>query len=127
MSEETTNKVLTRDEVKEEETWRLEDIFATDADWEKEYSEVDKFAEQGESYKGTLKNGAAALLEALSYRDTLMQRLRKLNVYAHLKSDQDTTNSFYQAMDGRIKTLVVKVSTTLSFFCQNCYRLMKQL
>lgn len=111
-----TNKVLTRDEVKVEETWRLEDIFATDADWEQEYDEVEKLSEQGESYKGTLNNGPEALLEALTYRDTISQRLRRLNVYAHLKTDQDTTNSFYQAMDGRIRTLVVKVSTTLSFF-----------
>ncbi|AOV08450.1 oligoendopeptidase F [Sporosarcina ureilytica] len=116
MSTESTNKLLTRDEVKVEETWRLEDIFATDADWEHEYSEVEKYSEQGNTYKGSLHNGADALLEALTYRDELMQRLRRLNVYAHLKTDQDTTNSFYQAMDGRIKTLVVKVSTTLSFF-----------
>ncbi len=56
------------------------------------------------------------LLEALTYRDALSERLRRLYMYAHLKSDQDTTNSFYQAMDGRVKTLFVKVSTALSYF-----------
>ena len=56
------------------------------------------------------------LLDALTYRDSLSERLRRLYTYSHLKSDQDTTNSFYQAMDGRIKTLFVKVSTALSFF-----------
>ncbi len=112
----SSEKVLTRDEVKVEETWRLEDIFATDEEWEKEYKEVEKYAAQGESYKDTLKNGAAALLEALTFRDSLMQRVRRLGVYAHLKADQDTTNAFYQAMDGRMQTLFVKVSTTLSFF-----------
>lgn len=112
----SAKKVLTRDEVKVEETWRLEDIFTSDEEWEKEYAEVDKYAEQGESYKGTLGNGPAALLEALTYRDSLLQKVRRLGVYAHLKSDQDTTNSFYQAMDGRMQNLFVKVSTTLSFF-----------
>lgn len=114
--EMSTNKVLTRDEVKVEETWRLEDIFATDADWETEYKAIEEYAKQGESYKGTLQNGADELLAALTYRDDLLQRLRRLGVYAHLKTDQDTTNSFYQAMDGRMKTLFVEVSTTLSFF-----------
>lgn len=112
----SAKKVLTRDEVKVEETWRLEDIFTSDEEWEKEYAEVDKYAEQGESYKGTLGNGPAALLEALTYRDSLLQKVRRLGVYAHLKSDQDTTNSFYQAMDGRMQNLFVKVSTSLSFF-----------
>lgn len=112
----SSKKVLTRDEVKVEETWRLEDIFPSDDAWEEEYSEVEKYSAQGASYEGTLSNGAAALLEALTYRDSLMERVGRLGVYAHLKSDQDTTNSFYQAMDGRMQTLFVKVSTTLSFF-----------
>lgn len=109
-------KVLKREEVKVEETWRLEDIFATDAEWEKEYETVEKYAEQAVSYQGKLHNDAATLLEALLYRDDLVQKLRRLGVYSHLKSDQDTTNSFYQAMDGRMSTLFVNVSTTLSFF-----------
>ena len=58
---DTKNKVLTRDEVKVEETWRLEDIFATDEAWEKEYKEVEAFSEKAESFKGTLGNGADAL------------------------------------------------------------------
>ena len=116
MTAETKNKVLNRDEVNVEETWDLEDIFATDDAWENEYKEVEVFLTKAESFKGTLANGAEALLEALEYRDALSVRLRRLYTYAHLKTDQDTTNSFYQAMDGRVKTLYVKVSTALSFF-----------
>lgn len=116
MSAERKNKVLTRDEVKVEETWRLEDIFATDEAWEQEYIEVEQFAEKGETYKGKLEQSPAVLLEALTYRDQLSERLRRLYTYAHLKTDQDTTNSFYQAMDSRVKTLYVKVSTALSYF-----------
>ena len=116
MTTETNSKVLARDEVKVEETWRLEDIFATDDAWEKEYADVEELSAKAESFKGTLRNGAEALFEALSYRDTLSERLRRLYTYAHLKTDQDTTNSFYQAMDSRVKSLYVKVSTALSFF-----------
>ena len=116
MMTETKNKVLTRDEVKVDETWRLEDIFATDEMWEKEYAEVEEFAGKADSYKGTLSNGGDALYTALTYRDTLSERLRRLYTYAHLKTDQDTTNSFYQAMDSRVKSLYVKVATALSFF-----------
>lgn len=116
MTAETKNKILNRDEVKVEETWRLEDIFETDEEWEKEYKEVEEFTLKAASIEGTLGNGSEALLAALEYRDALTVRLRKLYTYAHLKTDQDTTNGFYQAMDGRIKSLFVKVSTALSFF-----------
>ncbi|MFD1929144.1 oligoendopeptidase F [Sporosarcina siberiensis] len=116
MTADNKNKVLNRDEVKVEETWRLEDIFETDEAWEKEYKEVEEFTLKAASFEGTLGNGSEALLSALEYRDALTVRLRKLYTYAHLKTDQDTTNGFYQAMDGRIKSLFVKVSTALSFF-----------
>ncbi|MDV6376910.1 oligoendopeptidase F [Sporosarcina sp. GW1-11] len=110
------HKVLTRDEVSEEETWRLEDIFVSDEAWDKEYRKIEEMVNEAEQYKGTLGNGARPLFEALTYRDKLAERLRRLYTYAHLKTDQDTTNGFYQAMDGRIKSLVVKVSTALSYF-----------
>jgi len=109
-------KLLKREEVKVEETWRLEDIFSTDEAWEEEYRAIEEFSQKGETFKGTLGNGADALFEALTYRDSLSKRLRRLYTYAHLKTDQDTTNSFYQAMDSRVKSLYVKVSTALSFF-----------
>lgn len=112
----TDQKVLTRDEVAEEETWRLEDIFVSDEAWDKEYQKVEEMVNEAEQYKGTLGNGARQLFEALTYRDKLAERLRRLYTYAHLKTDQDTTNGFYQTMDGRIKSLVVKVSTALSYF-----------
>jgi len=109
-------KVLKREEIKVEETWRLEDIFSTDEAWEEEYRALEEFSKKGETFKGTLGNGADALFEALTYRDSLSKKLRRLYTYAHLKTDQDTTNSFYQAMDSRVKSLYVKVSTALSFF-----------
>lgn len=115
MSADVKNKILTRNEVEESLTWRLEDIFPTEDEWEKDFSEVAELAKKASSYQGTIENGPEALLNVLTYRDELTMRLRKLYTYAHMRSDQDTANSKYQAMDSRIKSLFVKVSTELSF------------
>lgn len=109
-------KLLTRDEVKVEETWNLENIFTSDAAWDIEYKEIENLSSEADSYQGTLSDGPDALLKALTYRDEISQRLGKLYTYSHLKTDQDTTNSTYQAMDSRAKSLAVKVSTKLAFF-----------
>lgn len=116
MLENKVEHVLTREEVKVEDTWRLEDIFESDAAWEQEYTAIAKLTEKASSFEGTLHQGPEALLAALQYRDELSERLGKLYTYSHLKTDQDTTNSIYQAMDSRAKMLYVKVSTALSFF-----------
>ncbi len=111
-----SNQVLVRKEVPEELTWRLEDIFATDAAWEEELKEVAELAKQAPSYAGTLNNGGAeALLAALQYHDHIYERAMKLYTYAHMRYDQDTTNSFYQDMNSRIQTLATSISAGLSY------------
>lgn len=113
MTEKT--KVLTREEVPEELTWKLEDIFQSNADWETSYQELTELAKQASQYQGTIAEGSDALLKVLRFRDEVYTKLGKLYVYSHMRNDQDTTNSTYQAMDSRAKTLYAKVSTSLSF------------
>lgn len=108
-------KVLTREEVPTELTWRLEDIFASDELWEKEFEEVTALSDKAESYQGKLQQSAESLYEVLVYKDELTERLRRLYTYSHMRYDQDTTNSKYQALDSRIKSLFAKVSAGLSF------------
>ncbi|RNF38479.1 oligoendopeptidase F [Planococcus salinus] len=108
-------KIITRDQVPEELTWKLEDIYETDQAWEQEFTAVAELSEKAASYQGTLQKNAEALYEVLVYKDELSQRLRKLYTYAHMRYDQDTTNSTYQGMDSRIKSLAAKISAGLSF------------
>ena len=115
MSTNTKNKILTREEVPVELTWKLEDIFATDTAWENEFNEVSTLAEKSASFQGTLANGAEALFQAFTYQDEILERINRLYTYSHMRGDQDTANSHYQAMDSRVKKLYVKVSTGLSF------------
>src|SRR5690606_27532325 len=47
--------------------------------------------------------------------DQLLERLGRLYTYAHMRYDQDTTNSFYQGMDDRIKNLYSQAGSTLAY------------
>lgn len=116
MTQETKAKTLpARNEIAIEDTWRLEDIFATDEDWEKEFSLVKEEIKKAQSFKGTLGESADQLYAALQFQDSLTERLGKLYAYAHMRYDQDTTNSFYQGMDDRIKTVYTQASSELSY------------
>lgn len=108
-------KVLTREEVPTDLTWDLTSIFATDEAWEEEFAEVQAMLEHADSYKGKVAEGAKGLYDTLQFSDQVGQRFSKLYVYSHLKHDQDTTNSKYQAMDSRVKSLGAKLSAALSF------------
>lgn len=116
MTEKSAVKKLPkREELKVEDTWRLEDIFATDEEWEKEFNEIKKAIPKIADYRGKLGESAETLFEALQYQDHVMERLGKLYTYAHMRYDQDTTNSFYQGLNDRAQTLYTEASSVSSY------------
>ncbi|MDD9313177.1 oligoendopeptidase F [Cytobacillus firmus] len=116
MNNETTVKKLpARNEISPEDTWRLEDIFRSDDEWNKEYNEVQKLIPDAGKYQGRLGESAETLYAALQFQDHLLSRLGKLYTYAHMRYDQDTTNSFYQGLDDKIKNLYSEAASALAY------------
>lgn len=116
MANETAVKKLpARSEVPVEDTWRLEDIFATDDDWEKEFQEVKELIPGIGNHRGKLGESAASLYSCLQEQDRLLERIGKLYTYSHMKYDQDTGNSFYQGLDGRMKALYSQAASQLAY------------
>ena len=108
-------KQITRSEVPEHLTWDLTSIFESDAAWEAELKDVEKLSEQAANFKGKVAESAESLYKTIQFSNQLFERLRKLYVYSHLKHDQDTTNSMYQDLDGRVRSVASKVGATWSF------------
>lgn len=104
-----------RNEVPDELTWRLEDIFPSDDDWNKEYEAVKEKLSGAASYQGKLGESAEQLYHALKFQDEVTERFGKLYTYAHMRYDQDTTNAFYQGMDSKAKSLAAQVGSAFAF------------
>lgn len=110
-----TKKLPTREEISVENTWNVEAIFSTDEEWEKEFKSVKEAMGKLDQFKGKLGENSANLFECLQYQNEIGARLGKVYVYAHLKSDQDTTNSFYQGLNDRAATLASLFGQASSF------------
>ncbi|MBA4494432.1 oligoendopeptidase F [Paenactinomyces guangxiensis] len=110
-----TKKLPLRSEIPEEYTWRLEDIFETDEAWEQEFKRIKKMLPKIGEFKGKLGNSANNLLAALQYKDEVDMRLGKLFTYARMRYDQDTTNSFYQALNDRATILYTEASSMKAY------------
>ncbi len=117
MLEETkkSKQLPKREEIPVERTWDVEDIFSTDEEWEKEFKEVKEEMPKLQQYKGQLATSSEKLYECLKFQNEVSMRLGKLYVYAHLKSDSDTTNSFYQGLNDRAANLSTQFSNIASF------------
>ncbi|WP_338449033.1 oligoendopeptidase F [Niallia oryzisoli] len=114
-NEAAVNKLPARSEIAVEDTWRLEDIFASDEAWEQEFQEVKSLIPGVKEFQGKLGESADTLYQALNYQDQLLERLGKLFAYSHMRFDQDTTNSFYQGLDDRMKNLYSQAASSLAF------------
>lgn len=114
-NEAAVNKLPSRSEIAVEDTWRLEDIFVSDESWEKEFQEVKALLPAVKEFEGKLSESADILYDALQYQDQLLERLGKLYAYSHMRYDQDTTNSFYQGLDDRMKNLYSQAASNLAF------------
>ncbi len=110
-----TKALKKRSEVPVELTWRLEDIFATDEDWEAEYKKLEEDLPEIETFQGKLATSADTLYNLLKLQDELSERLGKLYTYAHMRYDQDTTNSFYQGLNAKAEMLLTNASSVMSY------------
>jgi oligoendopeptidase F len=105
---------MERKDVKEKYKWKIEDIFATDEEWEKSFDwaiENIDFA----NYAGKLGD-RASLLNFLKKNDEFMQVVDRLAVYANMKHDEDTRVTKYTSYDSKVGMLYSKYCTAVAFF-----------
>lgn len=111
----TQKPVPVRSEVPVEKTWDLSTLFKNDDEFEKAFKEIEKLIPAFQKHEATLTNSAHDLLDALNDRNTLLMKMEALYTYAHLKGDQDTADSTYQALSSRATSLYSQVAAALSF------------
>ncbi|MBZ4646655.1 MAG: pepF [Clostridia bacterium] len=115
MIENKNNKLPRRKEIEQQYKWKLEDIYASNDEWEKDFVKVKKLIPQMAQYKDKLADSSTTLLQALKLSDELSSLTERVFVYARMRRDEDNTNATYQALADRAKSLSIEVSGALSF------------
>ncbi len=106
---------LSRAEVPVEQTWNLDDLFASEADWEAEFAAVDAARGGVSPYQGRLGEGAATLLACLDTVEALYQRFGRVASFAYLRNAQDGTHPQHQSATARVAALDARVDTSVAF------------
>lgn len=109
-------EILKRADVKKENTWAIEDLYATDALWEEDLKRLSEYGDKIAAFEGKLMDSADNLYNYFKLSDELDILIDNLFNYASRKSDEDTKNNFYQAMFGKAYSELVKVESRSAFF-----------
>jgi oligoendopeptidase F len=96
-------------------TWKIEDLFASTADWQAEKEAVTKLiAQVDEKAKGWTAS-AQAMLALLDLIDQIDQKSSRLTSYASHQSNIDMGNTLYQGLEGDIRSILVQLNAKLAF------------
>ena len=102
------NKVVKkREEINLEDKWKLEKIYVNEDAWEKDFK-LREFA-------GKL-NDKEEILKYLELNEKVSRLGETLYVYAHMKSDEDTSNQKYQSYMNKIDAFMAEFASYGAFF-----------
>lgn len=104
-----------RSQVDPADTWALEDLYTTDEAWEQDLTLLEADKNSLAAYNGLLGSSAEQLLGFLKLTEQTQVRISMLANYCMRKSDEDTSNSTYQAMAGRFMSTAVALEAATSF------------
>ena len=105
-----------RDQIPQEYKWNIRAMYPDESKWEDDVAQCISRSENFKSFIGRLGDSSDILLEALTERDAIWQKLEHAFVYAAMKKDEDNRVDKYQAMNDKCSAAMAKVAAAMSFF-----------
>ncbi|MGX7075685.1 oligoendopeptidase F [Globicatella sanguinis] len=97
-------------------TWDLTSMYADDAAQEADAEAVKAMFPKLAEFSRKLAEGPEVLADALDLIGEAARKMSNVYVYAHLKNDQDATNSTYQEMYAKATQLYGQFGETVAYF-----------
>lgn len=104
-----------REEQNLADCWALEDLFASDEQWEKAVEEFPEKMRHFSGFAGHLGEDEETLLKAMQTLDDLNCAFERIYVYANQKYHQDTGNGKYQEMAARTARMSAQLEHAAAF------------
>lgn len=108
--------IPTRDQVPEELKWRLEDLFSSDEDCEKDMAKAKELSDKLSGFKDRVGESTATLKGCIEVALEMGDIVEACYTYSRMRQDEDTSVSKYQDLQGRASALAVQVRSASAFF-----------
>ena len=97
-------------------TWDLTAMYKSIADWERDAAKIKPLVEKFASYRGRLAESPKIMREAIEAGDAASRLTSKVHCYAHLLSDEDTSNNPNRARLDKLETMLASLSELEAWF-----------
>ncbi|MGI6093207.1 MAG: oligoendopeptidase F [Veillonellaceae bacterium] len=110
-----SSRVPERSELPSEYKWRLTDIYTSETAWQEDFDKLNQTLPKMKSYKNKLSESSGNLLACLKLRDEIGIISSKLYAYARMHRDENTADAKYQALTGKVESLLAEAGAATSF------------
>ena len=104
-----------RGEIDDKYKWKLDKIFTSDNEWEEAFESLKSEAPSLKDFEGKLNN-KENIKEFLDKYVDLGIKAETIYIYAHLKCDEDTSNSKYQSMMNKVDAYMAEFASFTAYF-----------
>lgn len=109
------NKLPKRSEVATELTWKIEDIFMSEKEWEEALNEALSLADEIVAFTGKITESADTLYKVLEIYEKCQLKFHLVNGYAFKMRDVDTTSTSGQTLYAKAMSAEIAASEKLAF------------
>lgn len=111
-----TDTIKNRNEIPAEYKWDLEEMYASDDLVLEDLNKGIALAEELDAMKGHLADSADNLHKAVTLYLDGLRLIEKAITYAHMRHDEDNSNSVYTELNDKSMSFAAKFSALVSFF-----------
>lgn len=115
-NEPQDERIPTRAEIHERDTWDLAPLYRDDTAWESALKQFESLFPRFLEFRGRFTESPSALLECLEFRNTLDQLSERLGHYASLRVSEDGANDGAQSRKARLQQVRTRAAETAAFF-----------
>lgn len=110
-----TKKIKIRDEISSKYKWNLDSMYSNENALIHDIESGLILSEDLLSKQGQITSSAINLLEALELYSSSMKKLEKAYIYAHMRHDEDNSNSKYIELLGKTTNAITQFSSNSSY------------
>lgn len=107
---------MKRSEQNVNDTWKMEDMFASDEVWEKDFKKASEMVSKYGEFAGKVSKDKEQLIEYFKFNDEINLLAERLYVYSNQKYHEDMAEAKYQAYSGKAQKLSVDIGSAAAFF-----------
>lgn len=107
--------VITRDQVRLEDTWDLTALYPTPETWSAGLAKLQADYPAISNFKSRVGESAETLRDVLEFEKSIDLLVERLGHYASLKSSEDSSDADNLTREGQFENLMTRVSESMSF------------